>query len=297
MADEPLVSLEDDSASTAAVAPGALPAAVPAAIVATSEPSPAPDADPPSVDVGGEPYVPLSAVRAERSKRQHFAARAAEADRLEAENAAMRPYAEFLRANPQLLQPPSSAPAPAATPASAPTIDPEVAAVAQSLSLYKTDGTLDVEAAGKILEVADARADRRARATVAPLLQQQTLSQSELNFRTVLANLKDADGRPPSEQNLRAVWNAVGPQTAADPQVAALLGLMAIGADRSLAPRVVAPPASVPAVSEPSGGTPQSRATLSDLESRVAAQRQVAPTKWADLTQGHRAGRPSVLEE
>ena len=299
MPDDPLINLEDPAPPVPPVpAPPAVAPPPPAPVVAAPPVVPEPEPEEGVVELGGERLVPLAALQAERQQRKQLGERAALADRLEAQLNENRPYVEFLRNNPQLLQRQAPAPAAPQPPGPAPS-DPRAMRIAQRLSLYTPDGKPDLESAQDVLAVAREIAVETSRQAVAPMVHQSMGAQSEANFRTVLTGLKDADGRPPTEQSLRAVWNAVGPQATSDLQVAGMLGLLAIGADRSLGgvKSPVAPPAQQPAFSESSGGQPRPRAVMTGLETQIATDRNIAPTKWQELTKGHQTGRPSVLEE
>lgn len=290
MADEGLINIEDDSP-----APPAPPAAAPPAVeTPPTQPEDAHPAEVEAVEVGGQKYVPVAAVVQERKQRQALQERAARADTLEQEIAAARPYVEFLRANPQLMQ--SKAPEPPPAPAASPQADDDVLEYARALSLYKPDGTPDLDQAGKLLSIAEKRAEKKAQAAVQPILQQSAKQQSEANFQRALA-LKDGAGRTPNEQHLRALWNTMAPEYTADPQVAAMLTMTAFGAGQLMAKPAVAPPAAPPVFTESVGAVPKARAPMTEFESRVARERGIKPADWQEHTKNHQPGRPTVIEE
>lgn len=275
----PVVSLEDDAPQQPAPV-AAVPEPAP---VAVAPPAPVVPDEPGAVEVDGQHMVPVGAVIAEREKRQ------AERNRADALEQQLRQTLELA----QRLQQP--APQPAA-PVGAPPPDPDVVAYAQTLSLYKADGTPDLEGASRLLSIAESRAERRAQAAVQPLIAQTEQERSAMNFRAAL-NITNGAGQRPSENALRAIWQQMPVQYTADPNIASILALTAFGADGMTARPPVAPPAQQPVYTEASGGNPKTRPNLSALEETIAAQRGVDVTKWKELTKGHTQGRPSVLED
>ncbi len=167
---------------------------------------------------------------------------------------------------------------------------------ARSLSLYKADGTPDVEAAGKLLAIAEKRADKKAQAAVQPILQQSANAKSQANFRAALS-MKDRDGNTPNEQHLRALWQSMPVEYTQDEKVAGILALTAFGAAQAMGKPTIQPPAQPPVFTEGSGGHPRTRPVMSEFELRVAKERGITPDKWTEHTKGHQPGRPMVIED
>ena len=164
MSDE-LINLEDDGPEIPAAD------AAPVEVAAAPEPAaPTPEEidDPTKVDLRDIPKVSglLAALKSERESNKALKARAEQAAQLEAEVADLRPYAKFLKDNPQLLQPRQPEPAPVAD---QPSIDPEAEELARLLDLYTPEGQPDIKRASKFLTVADKRADKRVQQAVAPV--------------------------------------------------------------------------------------------------------------------------------
>lgn len=271
-------SLEDD--------PGTPPAAppTPAAPEPVSEPvvaAPVAPVEPEGVEVDGQHYAPVAAVIAERQKAQ-----TARGER----DSAQQQLAQAMQII-QNLQKPAAPPPPPA-----PTTDPEALLYAQKLSLYKADGSPDVETASEILNIQTTRAQRAAQQTMQPMLDQSAQQRAAANFQRV-SQMKDAAGRQINTDHLRSLFSMMKPEDVADERVAATLGLIVAGAQAVSGPQVIAPQAQPPVYTEASGGHPRSRPTMSALEETIAAQRGVAPDRWKDLTKGHIQGRPSTLED
>ena len=288
------VNLEDDGPDLEAPSPAPIAeaAAPPTEAVPAEAEKPA---EVEAVEVGGERYVPAAALMAERKQRQELKVRAEKADALEAQVAEMRPYVEFLKANPDILKPREAPRAPEPTGPPAP--DAETTSLAQVLDLYKADGSLDTAKAGLIRQLMRDTARAEAAQAVAPYQQQTAQQAAEANFQRVLA-VKDASGQSPTVESVRAVWGVMPAQDLANPQVASVMAALALGLDRMRGTQtpVVPPPGSAPLVSE-SGGGARPRVVLSPLEERIASQRNIKAATWSELTKNHVAGRPTVLED
>lgn len=277
------VSLEDGPEP-----PVAAPAPAPAAPVA-----PAPPADPvepEAVDVGGEQMVPLRALIAERNEKKALKERGGQ---LEQYYNQTKPYVDFINQNPDLLKRPQQ---PAPPPEPPKTADPRAVKWAQKLSLYTPDGKLDVDTAAELLTDQADVARQQAQAAMRPHVQQTEQERSARNYQQA-ANAVLPNGVKPDQVALASMWRGLPANLTADPQVATILQLAAIGASVAGQRPVVAPPPNAPLVSEPSGGQPRPAGRISELEKRVAADRGVSETKWAELGKGFTAGRSSQIED
>jgi hypothetical protein len=292
--EEGLVNVEDDTpAEASAEAP---PAAAPAA-PAVAEPVVQPAAeDTPaeveSVEVAGKKYVPVGALIGERKQRQALQDRAAKADELEAYVRDARPYVEFLKNNPDLLKP-RTAPAPAAP--HEPATDPRAEQLAKTLDLYTTDGKPDLARANTLQTLITQTAQAIADKAIGPVQERNAQDQSARNFQIALT-VKDADGRSPSQEALTQIWRTMPAHQTADPNVASILALTALGLDRVSRKAAPAPPAHAPIVTESPGG-PARRPSLSALETKIARDRGISDSKWQELTVGHVPGRAAQLED
>lgn len=289
MPDEQLMDLEGDAPAIPPV-----PAATPPAPVATA---PAPPAEPPPVEpdaeevvVGGKQYAPVGALIAERKERQALQQKAAALEQAFAE---VKPYADFLKANPDFLKPKAEP----VTPPPDPSAEPRALEIAKQLDFYRADGTPDTARGAAHLKLVREEAAAITAETMRPWQQQTFEQRSAANFQNAL-RIQDRDGQSPSIESLKQVWATQGVEATADERVAAILAATAMGLDRLVGKRPVAPPANPPLETEPSGGTPRGRpAALTHLEETIASRRGIAPTKWGDLTKGHHPGRTSLLED
>ena len=287
--------MSDDVAALTNVeeeAPAAAPAADPAAPPAAPVEEPA-AAEVDAVEVGGQKYVPLAAVLAERREKHALKDRAARADQLEAAVAEMRPYVEFLRQNPGLTQ--RQAPTPSAP--AAPEADPDVEQVARDFDLYTPDGKPDLPRAARIHARQQTAARQAAADAVRPVQQQSAQQQSAVNLRMAMSAQMPA-GVHLDPAALQTFWQALPPDLTADPNVAALVTLLAAGAGALKGPVArVAPPAHPPLVTETPGGGAPARQPLTGMSRKIAAARGIDEAKYQKLTEGFRPGRTNVLEE
>lgn len=277
-------SLEDEPSSPPPAAEPAAPAAAP------------PEADKPaeveSVEVGGEKYVPVSALQAERQRRQELQQKAARADELEQFAREAQPYVQFLKANPQVMQPrpeppPQTGPPPA---------DPDAIEAAKLYDFYRADGTPDVERGARAVAMMEKRAGRITQQAIQPLQQSSAQEASTRNYALAL-QMKDADGRTPNPDILRTLWQNLEPRHTADQAVASIMAAAALGMERMTTKSGPAPPTRDPVVTEPVGAAPRQAAPMTELETRVAAHRGADAKRWSEATKGFRANRPSPLED
>lgn len=288
--EEGLINVEDDTPAEAAAETPA-----PAAAAAPPEAPPAvPDDTPAEVDaveVAGKKYVPVGVLIGERKQRQALQERATKADELEAYVRDARPYVEFLKNNPDLLKPRNQPPA---TP-SAPTSDPQAEALAKTLDLYTPDGKPDLARANTLQQLITSTAQTIADKAIGPVHERTAQDQSARNFQIALT-VKDADGNSPTQESLAQIWRTMPAHQTADPNVASILALTALGLDRVSRKQAPAPPAHAPIVTESPGG-PARRPSLSALETKIARDRGISDSKWQELTVGHTPGRAAQLED
>ncbi len=86
------------------------------------------------------------------------------------------------------------------------------------------------------------------------------------------------------------------PAQTADPHVASILALTAMGLDRVNQKAPPAAPNSPPLVTEGQGSAPR-RASLSKLEQNIARERGITEGQWAKNTEGFVSGRAQNLED
>lgn len=287
MSDEPpagSLDLEADAPPEPVAAPAP---EVPAAAAPAAEPTGE------VVDAAGTHYVPVAAIQDERGKRQAAEARAAQLEQQAAQN---EPILALLRNNPGLLQRPE----PVTPAAPLPTDDPDALEAARLMDFYTADGKPDAERGARYLALQDRRATTAAQRAVQPLTQQTQQERANLNFQKALA-LKDPSGQPINPQTLTAVWQQVqrdanGVNILADPQAAAFVAAAALGIQTLTGPAAVVPPSRPPVVTEAAGSASGRRVSVTELETRVAAERGRNVDQWATLTKGHQSGRPNLVE-
>ena len=174
-----------------------------------------------------------SALTATRGKLRDMKPAAEENARLKQQLeqiAPLIPYAQFVQANPHLLQPQQQAPQ---EPAKA---DPLIEATAKRYDLYTPDGKLDLERASAIVSDQRQIAREEAQAVVQPYQQQTHQTQLQANIQW-MSSLKTADGqtleREMIEDTIRSIYGALPQAEAlkvlADPKVAQVVGYVALG--------------------------------------------------------------------
>lgn len=249
------------------------------------------------MEVGGQQYVPLAALKEERQKRQALEPKAARVDELETYFQQKQPVLSLIEQYPDLLRRPE----PVAPPPD-PQADPEALEAAQLMDFYTAEGKPDVAKGAKWLALQDRRANRITQQAVQPITQQTLQERANANFQLAL-QVKDAAGRPINQQALRAVWQQVanspnGVAILADKQAAAFVASAAHGAMAlANAQPEIAPPAKAPIVTETPGAPGGRRAPISELESQMAKERGKNNDQWASLLRGHQPGRPNVVED
>ncbi len=216
----------------------------------------------------GEKYVPLSAVIEARKSAKEAKERLKELEPASQEAQQLRqylndvkPYIEFLRANPDFLtrtaQPQAK---------QEPQVDAEAEETARDLELYTKDGTLDVAKARRILDrtagVARQSAEKIAAQTTEPVAK-MVESQKVLGVLHQLQQERDGDGQGLTVQAVNALAQdlvqTLGQEGArrfiAQDGSYTLLKNMAFGKQATLPKRAkVAPPAHDPLATERAGG-------------------------------------------
>src|SRR6266571_8219554 len=283
--------LDPDHPETPPQTPPTTPAA-PVTPPASEPPPPPPEDDhPDAVDVAGKKFVPVAALIGERKQRQALQEKAARVDELETFVREAKPYVEFLKANPDLLKPRTT---PAPSPTELPP-DPQAELLAKTLDLYTADGKPDLSRANTIRTMMSHTAAQIAQQTVAPYQERSAQEQSARNFQIALT-VKDANGRSPSPQALATIWRTMSPLQTADPNVASILALTALGLDSVSAKAPPAAPGQPAIVTEGISGNTR-RPSLSETETRVARSQGMTDAQWAEATKDFTRGRPLALED
>ncbi len=292
--DSNLTSLEDDDKPAEISAPVAEDSTPPADIIV--QPVVA-DEDPATVDPKDEEKVRglLAELSRARKAVRDLKPQAERMQQLQAEADQMRPYMDFVKANPDLLKPR------AAALVSVPdtTEDPDAIAAAQLYDFYTPEGKPDAKKGAAHLRMVRQEAERITQAALAPIAQRTLQEQSDANFHAVL-QMKDGDGRSPSVEAVTAIWKQVlsepeGLKVTSNREAAAFLAIQSFGIDRMRKGKPAAPPPVLE--TEASGGVPRKNVEMSAMEQRIAADRGRSPSKWQEYNKGFQPGRPTVLED
>lgn len=295
---ENLINVEDEPAASEPVSEVA-PAAQTVAEAAPPESDA--DIDINAIDLKDEGRVRglIGELSRKRAENRTLKTQAERASALETELNQARPYLEFMRNNPQLLQP--RQPEPQAPPP--PDADPRAVQAARLMDFYTADGKPDVNRGAEWIRLQEDIASGVAQKAMAPTVQQSLQDKAQSNY-TMLRNFKLPDGKPLRQDIVDGIWQAAarepnGLATLANPQSVQALALLAIGAHSLSVPGPTAPPAlTPPVVTEPVGGratTPQVR--LSGIEERTLKQSNLSPTKYQELTKDFKPGVSNVLED
>jgi hypothetical protein len=266
---------------------------VPTAVVASTEDPQEPDA----VELKpGEPYVPVSALKALREQIKALKPQAERAGQLEQQLNQDKPYADFLRNNPHLLK----APAPAAP--AVPAEDTVAAQYAQKFDLYTADGKPDVVRARAIMDDNRQMAREEAQTLIQPMQERTDMQAASANLQRV-QTAKDANGQALEQQYIDAAIAPIIQQMSrpqalkvlADPQVAELIKFTALGyqaaSKKSGAPVT---PQNVPLHVEAAGGG--SQYAITDAERKLAKQVGRTEKDWTDGAKRYKPNSYNVLE-
>ena len=289
-------------------APGLEPAQDPAPVAATEPAAPPADDDvPEAVEVtpGGEKMVPLSALISARQEIKQLKPLAKKATESEAELNQLRPYAEFVKANQQLLQPQIQPPVQQSTEP-----DPELVDFARTIELYDpATGQPDTKRASKILERTNKQAAVIAQQAIAPLQDQSNESRAVTNLNTVLAS-KDAHGQPITSETVTAVMGQLAQglmrqghqnpraemlRLLADPQVAELIIDKSYRLQSANGRPAQLVPKPGPALEvETAGGS--ERVNLSEHSKRLMRDAGISEKDAVESAKRYKPGRSNVLE-
>lgn len=272
----------------------------PQAEIQTVVAAPAEDADiPEAIEIRpNEKYVPVGALKAVRDENKTLKAKAERADALESELNAARPYAEFLRNNPHLMQP--AAPAPVAPTTTGP--DPELVDLAKALDLYDAAGQPDVSRAERIAKFSDKRAEKIADQRMAPVQEQTNESRAAANLQTLITTVKDGDGRAVEEQYVVAAVKSITGQVdkgtalkiLADPNVVRVIGLTALGLQAASKKSPPKGPQAPPLEVETAGGGHD--VELNDFSKKLARSTGRTEKQYAEAAKRYVPGKANSLE-
>jgi hypothetical protein len=274
--------------------------------VAVAEPTPPePPADPDAhepegtADVAGQKMVPLSALVEARREKAALKQKAEQYDQTIGYVQQVRPYIDFLQANPGLMTRTQQETSPTPTTTTQP-VDENATELARTLDLYTATGEPDVKRAQKIQKMIQVTAKAEATAEVEPLRESTVRERSGFMYQRALVT-KAPDGRTVDRHTLDRLWTNTDPKISATEEGAAGIVAMALGlqlmqgtaAPIPAATQALAPPLHTEA---PGGRTPN-RAPLSSLDQSIAKLRGLDDKTYAERSKGFVSGRPSVLED
>lgn len=274
-------------------------AAVPAAEPVVEAPADPDEAD--AVELPAGKHVPLAALKTVREENKTLKAQAANVVQLTNWVNENKPYVDFIRQNPQLLQRQPVAQTPAAP---SHQVDPELADIARALDYYKTDGTPDLDRAAKFNTLIDARATKKAQEMVGPVAGTMLNQQAERNWASAVSE-KLPNGSGINTQLLSDAWRAVaaypnGATILADPRAVKVIvntvKMQQLESGGQL-PMPVTPQRNAPVVTEDVGSVRRpSRAAMNETEKGIIGKR-MDEAKYNTYTKDFRAGRPNQLED
>jgi hypothetical protein len=143
------------------------------------------------------------------------------------------PYVEAIRANPGLIEAVQKGTRPSQTQTIQPEDDQEAIEWAQDYGLITATGELDVARARRQLDKMDQRWEKKNAAMIAPLRQSEA-QRATMHNKEQARHVKLADGsRAVSDQSIEEAFSLLAdvPELTANPQVAALMPVIAAGLD------------------------------------------------------------------
>lgn len=255
----------------------------------------------------GVKMVPLAAVQAERGRRKEAEGKVTAA---ETELATIRPKAqrydevapviqqampiiEGIKRRPDLVAQ-LNQPAPAVTPPAGPLTTEEAVEYAKDFDLFDTDGKPDVARAQRIAKRHAEMSTRSTQQAIAPFQQNEAQRQSATNYQH-FAQMKDANGNLPDPKILANVWANVPPEQSANPNVANVLYLMALGQQVALGKGGKPPLAPVLTTEAPGGGRVLSP-TITPIDTNVMKAAGITEANYKETAARFKPGQSNSLE-
>ena len=247
----------------------------------------------------GERMVPVAALRA---VREQLKARPTAEDHaaLKQQLDEARPYAEFLRNNPHLMQPQ----APPAAPVVQPQDDAELIELAKTLELYDAQtGKPDTKRADVIRNMTRTTAQQIAQQTIAPVQERTYEQQAAQNLHQVANTMKDADGRTIDQEFMATAIRTItanlpkaeAMRVLADPTVANVVGLVAQGL-QAQSRKTPAQPAQLPPALHVESAGGQTDIQMSEGSRRLMRATGRTESDWTTAAKKYTPGRSNVLE-
>lgn len=250
-----------------------------------------------TIDVEGVKQVDARALKEARKQARELKQKADQYDQVVGYVNQVRPYIDFLQANPTLMTRTHQETQPTPTTTTQP-VDPKAETLAKTLDLYTADGKPDVARAQVIRDMVKAEANEQATAQIRPLEESTTRERSQFMYQRALVT-KAPDGRAVNQAVLDALWSRTDPKITSTEEGAAGIVAMALGLSLMQGTTQPAPtaPAAPPLHTEPAGSRNTARAPLSALDERIATIRGIDQKTYAERVKGFQSGRPNVLED
>lgn len=218
---------------------------------------------------------------------------------VEQQIAEIRPYAEFIKQNPEILEHAANGTKPSRT-AEQPVEDIEARDTAEDLGLYTADNKLDIARARRILDRATSNAEKKLQKEIEPL-RRQTVEGQAAAMKQRLYSLKAQDGVTPiaTRESLDEMSKVLPADLLAQPNVAFFVALAAAGFDKfnGRAPKA-AQRAEEPEYDEPlHTEAPGRRGSGLNPELQKLGQRMgVTEAQLKDINQKYVPGKALALE-
>jgi len=255
----------------------------------------------------GVKMVPLAAVQAERGRRKEaegkFTAaetelatirpKAQRYDEVEPQIRAAMPIIQGIQRRPDLVAQ-LNQPAPAVKEPAGPLSDQEAIDHAKALDLYTPTGEPDVARAQNVAKMYAGIAQRQTQQAIAPFQQNEAQRQSATNYQH-FAQMKDATGNVVDPKVLANVWANVPAEQSANPAVANVLYLMALGQQQALGK---SPRAALPAVipTESVGGGKTSSPAITTVDQSMMRAAGIAEKDYTATSARFKPGQSNFLE-
>lgn len=251
-----------------------------------------------TTEVAGQKHVPLGTLIAERREKATFKQKAEQFDQMVGYVNSVKPYIEFLQANPNLMTRTQQETQPTPVTTTQP-VDEKAETLARTLDLYTAEGKPDVKRAQAIRSMIKDEANEQAEAKVKPLQDSTTRERAGFMYQRALATPLP-EGVTLDRGKLDAIWSRTAPEILATEQGAAGVLAMAVGFDvltGNYKKTTTTQPLPPPIHTEGSGTRTPNLAPMTGLEERVAKLRGMSAKDYAATIKGFNPRQTNTLED
>ena len=253
-----------------------------------------------TTDVGGVKMVPAKALHDERREKASLKQKAEQYDQMIGYVNQVKPYIEFLQANPSLMTRTAEQTQPTPVTTTQPS-DEKAEILAKTLDLYTAEGRPDVKRAQTILKTIDDSADAKAEERVRPLQESTLRERAAYNYQRALATPVPGGGRI-DRQKLDALWSRAPIHQLATEEGATFILAAAAGFDvltghLKSAQQTTTQPLAPPLHTDAAGSRTPNQPAMTGLEERVAKLRGMTAKDYAAATKGFTPKQTNVLED